>query len=468
MIYSIPVILGSKKDLVHAENLKKQFNDFCKYYLDDNNYIKLIIRVCSAHKDSEYLKKIMRSYDNNVTINCYISIAGKSNALSAVVDGMTFKPVIAMPPIKSSNMYDLYSSVSLPSGVSPMLVLGYNNCFLAVLKILGLTSYKIRTGLESYRKNILDKIRIDDISLKYNHLNFSDMIFDIGVNHDNENVEFIRSGKVRDIYQIKNENKLLLKCTNKLSAYDRNICEVPFKGTVLNLITAWWFNKTSHLVPNHMIDNRIYSRDIMVKKCKPIMIEFVVRSYMTGTTKTSIWMNYKNGVRNYCGNKLPEGLVKNQRLPKILLTPTTKGETDELISPDEIIKRGIMTKEDWDLCADYALRLFKFGQKEALKKGMILVDTKYEFGHDVDGNILVIDEIHTPDSSRYWINHSYNDKFSSGEEPENIDKDIIRKWIKKHYDPYSSSEIIVPTELVETVSRRYIQLYEIITGEHIF
>ena len=468
MTHIVPVILGSKKDLAHAESLVKQFSDFCKYYLHNKNYIKLIIRTCSAHKDSEYLRTMIRKNNSNKFVKCYITIAGKSNALSAVIDGMSFKPVIAMPPIKSSNMYDLYSSVSLPSGVSPMLILGYNNCFLGVSKILGLSDNKILQGLHLYRKDIKDKIRIDDVSLKYQHIDFSNMKFNEELDYHDEDITFIKSGKVRDIYQVQDNDKLLLKCTDKLSAYDRNVCEVPFKGVVLNLISAWWFKQTQHLVPNHIIDKNIYCRDIIVKKCEPIMIEFVVRSYMTGSTKTSIWMNYKDGVRKYCGNDLPDGLVKNQRLPEILLTPTTKEEADELISPKEIVDRGIMTQEDWDLCADYALRLFKFGQEEALKRGMILVDTKYEFGHDVDGNIILIDEVHTPDSSRYWINHSYEERFQNGQEPENIDKDIIRKWIKKNYDPYSTSKIVVPRQLIDTVSRRYNQLYEIITGESIF
>ena len=185
-------------------------------------------------------------------------------------------------------------------------------------------------------------------------------------------------------------------------------------------------------------------------------------SKLTGTTETSIWVNYKNGVRDYCGNQLPEGLVKNQKLPEVLITPTTKGETDELISPAEIVAQGTMTQEEWDLCEKYARTLFAFGQQKALEKGLILVDTKYEFGRLPDGTILLIDEVHTPDSSRYWLDHSYEARFNNGESPENIDKDIIRKWVKQNYNPYEAESIVVPDEMIDTVSKRYLQLYDLI------
>jgi len=277
------------------------------------------------------------------------------------------------------------------------------------------------------------------------------------------NYQKIYSGKVRTIYKnTKNDKKIMLEATNRLSSYDRNICDIPEKGKILNLISIWWLNKTSHICPNHLLKHVNYTC-MEVIECKPFPIEFVVRGYMTGTTNTSIWVNYKNGCRNFCGNKLREGYKKNQILDNIIITPTTKDKSDIPITPPEIIERGIMTKDEWNLCKKYAFELFKFGHQEMKKKGLILVDTKYEFGKDENGIILLIDEIHTPDSSRYWINSSYKERFINNSEPDNIDKDIIRKWIIKNYDPYNAKEINVPEKLILETSKKYKKLYEIIT-----
>ena len=176
---------------------------------------------------------------------------------------------------------------------------------------------------------------------------------------------------------------------------------------------------------------------------------------------------YNNGDREYCGNVLPEGLVKNQKLETNMLTPTTKEEThDRPISPDEIVSEGWMTQEDWDYCSQKALELFRFGQKKAAGNGMILVDTKYEMGRDVDGNIMLVDEIHTPDSSRYWISGSYDERMTAGEEPQNIDKEFLRLWFVDNCDPYKDELLPdAPKELVKELSSRYIYLYETITCE---
>ena len=273
----------------------------------------------------------------------------------------------------------------------------------------------------------------------------------------------IYSGKVRTIYQNEEcENILLMEATDRLSSYDRNICNIPNKGEILNSISIWWLNKTKHICPNHFIQ-KVNNNSMEVKKCYPFPIEFVVRCYMTGTTNTSIWVNYKNGCRLFCGNKLREGYKKNQILDEIIITPTTKDKNDAPITPSEIIKNGIMTKNEWEICKKYAIELFKFGQQEMKKKGLILVDTKYEFGKDANDNILLIDEIHTPDSSRYWIENSYKERFENNIEPENIDKDIIRKWIAKNYDPYNAEKIIIPEELILETSEKYNKLYKLIT-----
>jgi phosphoribosylaminoimidazole-succinocarboxamide synthase len=188
---------------------------------------------------------------------------------------------------------------------------------------------------------------------------------------------------------------------------------------------------------------------------------------MTGSTSTSIWKNYQNGVRNYCGHVLPEGMIKNQKLETILLTPTTKEEEhDRPISAQEIINEGWMTKDDFDVCANAVLEVFKLGQQISAERGLILVDTKFELGKDDEGNILLIDEVLTPDSSRYWLAESYNERMSKGLEPENIDKEFLRLWFANNCDPYKDEEIPdAPKELVLELSRKYILLYEIITSE---
>jgi phosphoribosylaminoimidazole-succinocarboxamide synthase len=272
-----------------------------------------------------------------------------------------------------------------------------------------------------------------------------------------------RTGKVRDQYDL--GNKVALITTDRQSAFDRVLASVPFKGQVLNLTSAWWFEQTKDIIPNHVID--IPDPNVtLAKKCVVFPIEFVVRGYITGSTSTALWTVYNNGDREYCGNTLPEGLVKNQKLEANMLTPTTKEEHhDRPIAPDEIVSEGWMTKKDWDYCSYKAQELFSFGQKKAAEKGMILVDTKYEMGRDADGTIRLIDEIHTPDSSRYWIAETYDERMAVGENPQNIDKEFLRLWFVDNCDPYNDETLPdAPEELVTELSCRYIYLYETITG----
>ena len=272
-----------------------------------------------------------------------------------------------------------------------------------------------------------------------------------------------KTGKVRDQYKL--EDKIALITTDRQSAFDRVLASIPFKGQVLNLTSAWWFEKTKRIIPNHVLD--IPDPNVtLAKKCTVFPIEFVVRGYITGSTSTSLWTVYNNGDREYCGNTLPEGLKKNQKLDENMLTPTTKEEHhDRPISPKEIVEENWMTKEDWEYCSKKALELFAFGQETALKNGMILVDTKYEMGKDSNGEIVLIDEIHTPDSSRYWIAESYNDRIKNNQEPQNIDKEFLRLWFVDNCDPYNDKTIPeAPLDLVAELSSRYIYLYETITG----
>lgn len=270
-------------------------------------------------------------------------------------------------------------------------------------------------------------------------------------------------GKVRDTYDL--GDKLVLVTTDRQSAFDRVIAAVPYKGQVLNLTSVWWFEQTEALVPNHLIavpDPNV----VIAKKCEVFPIELVVRGYITGTTNTSLWTQYQKGAREYCGLTFPEGMKKNQRLPEAILTPTTKDKThDRPISPAEIVAEGWMTQADWDETSAAALQLFQFGSEVAAKHGLVLVDTKYEFGRDASGNIMLVDEIHTPDSSRYWLANSYESRHAAGQEPENIDKEFLRLWFVAHCDPYREAPLpAAPRDLIVTLASRYVQLYEMITG----
>ena len=289
--------------------------------------------------------------------------------------------------------------------------------------------------------------------------NLTNTIQDTNIGAPNKKV-----GKVRDAYFL--NDKVVMISTDRQSAFDRVLAAIPYKGAVLNSVSAWWFKKTEHLFPNHLISTPDPNVSI-VEKCTVFPVEFVVRGYITGTTDTSLWTVYNNGDREYCGNSLPEGLKKNDKLDKPMLTPTTKDKVhDRPVSREEIIDLGLMSAEDYDLAAKMSLDLFAFGQETAKKNGLILVDTKYEIGTDSEGNIKFVDEIHTPDSSRFWIGSSYKERINSGLEPENIDKEFLRLWFAKNCDPYNDKVLPeAPDDLVSELSARYILLYELITGE---
>jgi phosphoribosylaminoimidazole-succinocarboxamide synthase len=276
----------------------------------------------------------------------------------------------------------------------------------------------------------------------------------------------IHVGKVRDTYEAPNGTRLIVT-TDRQSAFDRVLASVPFKGGVLNLFSAFWFENTKDIITNHILS--IPDPNIaIVKKLKIFPVEIIVRGYITGTTDTSAWVNYEKGSRLFCGVPLPEGLKKNQKFETPILTPTTKPETghDEMISRGDIIKRGLVSAEKYEKIEKAALAIFKRGQEIAAKKGYILVDTKYEFGEDENGNIVLADEVHTPDSSRYWVAATYEEKFNAGQEPQNFDKEFLRLWFKDHCDPYKDKVLPeAPADLIEELSYRYIDIYEKITGK---
>jgi phosphoribosylaminoimidazole-succinocarboxamide synthase len=271
-------------------------------------------------------------------------------------------------------------------------------------------------------------------------------------------------GKVRDTFF--KDKQIILVTTDRQSAFDRILAAIPFKGQVLNQTSAWWFKQTEDIIPNSVVSTPD-PNVVIQKKCQVFPFEVIVRGYLTGSTSTSAWTNYEKGVRNLCANVLPDGMWKNQKFEKNIITPSTKFEEhDRNITPEDIINENFATREEWKYISQKALEVFNRGQEIAKKHGLILVDTKYEFGKDNEGNIMLIDEIHTPDSSRYWLADNYQKNIDEGKEPDNIDKEFLRLWFKENCDPYNDEELpIAPDELVIELSKRYIQLYEMITGE---
>ena len=274
-------------------------------------------------------------------------------------------------------------------------------------------------------------------------------------------------GKVRENYDLPDGSRIIIS-TDRLSAFDRILTCIPYKGQVLTQTARYWFEQTRDICPNHVIDYP--DPNVVVgKRLNILPVEVVVRGYLAGTTGTSILTLYKKGQREMYGITLPDGMRDNQILPEPIITPTSKefdGGHDEPLTPAQIIGQGLLTSAQWQTLSNYALALFARGQDIARKRGLILVDTKYEFGTDENGTIILADEIHTPDSSRYWLAESYQDRFEKGARPESFDKDFVRAWVTERCDPYKDDIPEIPPELVEQTSKVYIRAYEAITGTH--
>lgn len=234
----------------------------------------------------------------------------------------------------------------------------------------------------------------------------------------------------------------------------------------MNRTSQYWFAQTAGIIGNHVISSP-HANALLARKCRVLPIEFVVRGYLTGSTDTSIWTLYNKGSRSYCGHALPDGMKKNEKLAANIVTPTTKEKLhDRPITAEEIVDEGWLTSEEWTFASTKALELFAFGQDLAAERGLMLVDTKYEFGVTDEGKILLIDEIHTPDSSRYWLADSYAERLAVGQEPNMIDKEFFRLWFRDRCDPYKDAVLPEPPdELIAELASRYIQLFEGITGE---
>jgi phosphoribosylaminoimidazole-succinocarboxamide synthase len=272
-------------------------------------------------------------------------------------------------------------------------------------------------------------------------------------------------GKVRDNYSTPDGRRVIV-VTDRISAFDRVLGTLPLKGQVLNHAAAFWFESTAHIVPNHVLS--VPDPNVLVaKECTPLPVEMVVRAYLTGTTSTSIWIHYERGAREFCGHRLPEGLKKHARLPQPILTPSTKapkGDHDISASRAEILEISGMPASEFDAAADMAMALFREGQRLCRERGLILVDTKYEFGKTKDGEIVVIDEIHTPDSSRFWYSASYEARFEAGQDPESFDKEYVRRFLVDQGYRGEGPIPVIPDGVRVEATRRYIEAVDTITG----
>lgn len=273
-------------------------------------------------------------------------------------------------------------------------------------------------------------------------------------------------GKVRDCYDLPDGTRLLIS-SDRISAFDQILAVIPWKGQVLTQLARYWFDHTADIAPNHVLGypdpNTVHCKRVTI-----LPVEIVVRGYLAGTTSTSILTQYKAGAREMYGHRLPDGLRDNQALPQAIITPTSKafdGGHDEPLTAAEIVETGLLTPAQWDEVSAKALALFARGQKMAAERGLILVDTKYEFGTDATGNILLADEIHTPDSSRYWIASGYDAALRNGTRPPSFDKDVIRSWVVARCDPYKDPIPEIPREMIERTAQVYIEAFEAITGQ---
>ena len=272
-------------------------------------------------------------------------------------------------------------------------------------------------------------------------------------------------GKVRDNYTQSDRRTLIV--TDRISAFDRILGTLPLKGQVLNRVATWWFEQTEGIAKNHVISTPD-PNVLVAHQCTPLPVEMIVRAYLTGSTSTSSWVHYARGERVFCGHPLPDGMKKHQRLPEPILTPSTKaekGDHDVSASREEILSMTGMRPEDFDQAGKMAMDLFAFGQRVCADRGLILVDTKYEFGKTKDGEIVVIDEIHTPDSSRFWFSSTYEERFTAGKDPESFDKEYVRRYLADRGFTGDGEIPPIPDAVKVEAIKRYIQAIETITGE---
>ena len=279
-------------------------------------------------------------------------------------------------------------------------------------------------------------------------------------------------GKVRDCYDLAADashpnGRRILIASDRISAFDRILAAIPYKGQILTQIARFWFDRTADILPNHVLSypdpNVVIGQRLTI-----LPVEVVVRGYLAGSTSTSVLTQYKQGQRAMYGHVLPDGMRDNLSLAGPIITPTSKafdGDHDAPLTASDILSQGLLTADQWDEVSTAALALFARGQQIAAERGLILVDTKYEFGTDQNGKVLIADEIHTPDSSRYWLASGYEAAFERGTRPPSFDKDVIRSWVAARCDPYHDPLPEIPAEMIAATSAVYVQAYEAITGQ---
>mmetsp|Transcript_13017 Transcript_13017/g.25265 ORF Transcript_13017/g.25265 Transcript_13017/m.25265 type:complete len:925 (+) Transcript_13017:186-2960(+) len=492
----VGIIMGSDSDLPTMRAAADVLTEFG---------VPFELSVVSAHRTPDRMYEYAKAAQAR-GIKTIIAGAGGAAHLPGMVAALTPLPVIGVP-VKTSTLSgndSLLSIVQMPRGVPVATVAIGNsmNAGLLAIRMLaaaqGSLAARLRVQLDAYHADQRDAVyekaaHLENVKYEqylkeytnkdktyaylpriYASIGHTVDATDLHLTPKNGQTEVAKYvGKVRDRYD--DGSNVVLVTTDRLTAFDRPLAKIPFKGAVLNLVSLWWFSKTEHIIKNQLHPsnskaNPVHPNLTLARRCKTFPIEFVMRGYIAGSSGTSMWTHYNKGVREYCGYKLPDGLKKNQKLEKNLCTPTTKSdEHDELIDAETIVRDGWMNKEDWDFCHAKAQELFAFGQKTAAEHGLILVDTKYEFGRDLEtGEILLIDEIHTPDCSRYWVGddktHAAN--VEAGRSPQHVDKEFVRLWYAERCDPYKDEVLPeAPADLVAELSRRYIMLYEKITGE---
>ena len=285
-------------------------------------------------------------------------------------------------------------------------------------------------------------------------------------------------GKVRDVYRPVTDTgpaasgeglpqgHMAIITTDRISAFDRVLGTVPFKGALLNAMAQYWFQRTTDICPNHLV-SAPHPNLWLVRECEPIPVEMVVRGYLTGTSPTSAWTAYARGERNFCGNQLPDGLQQEQPFPEPIITPSTKAEQgahDESVAPDELFSRGLVDRELYDRMAETSMRLYQRGVELAVRQGLIFVDTKYEFGL-LDGQLTLMDEVNTPDSSRYWLADTYEERYQAGQSPQKMDKDHVRNWLSGQGFRGDGQPPTLTEEVKVEATRRYLSVYEMVVGE---
>lgn len=450
----VGIIMGSDSDLPVMKEAALQIEEFD---------IPYEIKIVSAHRTPELMFQYAKDAVQN-GLKVIIAGAGGAAHLPGMVAAITSLPVIGVPVQSKamSGIDSLYSIVQMPPGVpvATMAVNGAKNAGILAAQIIGTGDKNVLEKIDAYKEGL--KKMVDDKNKKL------DIIRSIPLALTSIDIPKLgkkEQGKVRDIYFKK--DKRILITTDRQSAFDVILGSIPFKGAVLNQLSQFWFQHTNKIVQNHMIE--VPDPNVMIThNCQSIPVEMVVRGYISGVTTTSIWHSYQKGERVIYGIQFPEGLKKNQKLSKPVITPTTHGGGknghDERLTKEEIISRGLVDKKLYEQMEKAALALFEFGTKVCKQQGLILVDTKYEFGLH-KGKLMLIDEIHTPDSSRFWIAESYKERFEKEREPENFDKEFLRLWYaEKGYKgdgppPPMSEELIVQT------AQRYISVYEKITGK---